>query len=153
MWHLTQPWWEFILRAVLIYFTIFLLFRIMGKKQLGQMSPFDLILLLIVSESVSNGLGAADSSLTAALISASTLLSMSYFMDLMAFKSKKFEKWIEGEPQIIIANGKVRQSTRKKEMITPEELKSALRKENIDDVKDVKYAILETNGKLTVIKK
>jgi uncharacterized membrane protein YcaP (DUF421 family) len=83
------PWWEMVFRAAIIYAGVFLLFRFIGKKQLGELSPFDFVLMVIVSESVSNGLGANENSLTGGLISAATLLTISLLIDIATAKSLK----------------------------------------------------------------
>src|SRR5688500_16216273 len=105
MWELTTPWWEIVLRAFIVYVFVFTLFRLLGKKQLGQTSPFDFVLILIVSESVSNGLTGGDDSLAAALICCATLISLAYVVDWVAFKSKKIETVLDGEARILISNG------------------------------------------------
>jgi uncharacterized membrane protein YcaP (DUF421 family) len=153
MWNLTYPWWEIVLRAVIIYIGIFFLFRLIGKKPLGKMSPFDFVLLLIISRSVGSGLIGRESSVGGAFLSAITLLLISYLVDLTVFKSPRLEKIIEGQPQFIIVNGLIQEEILKKEKITHEELKAALREENVEHPQDVKYAILENNGHINIIKK
>lgn len=153
MWQLSVPWWELVLRAFFVYIIVFLIFRLIGKKQLGEMSPFDFVLLLIVSESVSNSLGADENSITGGLILAFTLISLSSVIDFLAFKSKRFEKIVEGQPQFIIKNGKICEDVQRKEKITQEEINTLLRENDIREIKDVRFGVLETNGKITMIKK
>ena len=153
MWDLTTPWWELIFRAVIIYVALMIAFRAMGKKQLGQMSPFDFILLLIISEGVSQGLTGKEDSLTGALISAVSLIGLSYLMDFMAFKFNKFEKFLEGEPHVIIFNGLIHEKVRRKYQITIDEIKESLREHQIERVEDVHLAVLETNGRITALKR
>ncbi len=153
MWTMSLSFFEVVLRAGTIYAALFILFRIAGKKQLGEMSPFDLVLLLIISESVSNGLGGNDNSVTTGLISASSLVFLSFLMDRLAFRSKKIEGWLEGEAQLIIANGKVRTELMQKEKITEGELKEAIRAHGLDHMDQIQYAVLEANGKISVIPK
>ncbi len=153
MWDISSPWWETIFRAAIIYAGLFMLFRFFGKKQQGQMSPFDLVLILIISESVSNGLSGGDDSLPTALICASTLMFLSYVVDFGAFKSRKIERLLDGEPQLIISEGKINKMVQNKAHITDDEINEILRHKNIEDIKQVKFAFLETNGKISVIKK
>lgn len=151
MWTLTLPVGELILRAVVIYIGVFLLFRLVGKKQLGEMSPFDFVLVVIVSEAVSNGLLGDEHSITGGLILASTLVALNYGVDFISFKSKKMEKIIDGEAQLLVSQGKVRQSVMDREKITLEELMSSVRRDGIEKLEDVRFAILETNGKISII--
>jgi uncharacterized membrane protein YcaP (DUF421 family) len=153
MWSMNLPFFEVVLRAIAIYTALFILFRLAGKKQIGEMSPFDLILLLIISESVSNSLGADDNSVTTGIVSASSLVGLSFIMDRLAFRSKKIEGFLEGEPQLIIANGKVRTDLMQKEKITDGELKEALRAHGLDRMEQIQYAVLEANGQISVIPK
>lgn len=152
MLELTTPWWEIVTRAIVIYLGLMVFFRVFGKKQLGEMSPMDLVLLLIVSESVSTGLNAEEKSIAGGLLSALSLITLSYGIDFLAFKSSKMEKIFEGEPHILIAKGKIREEIRKKFKITYDEIQESLREHEVGDVKQIDYAVLETNGKITVIK-
>ncbi len=153
MWILTASPFELIFRALVIYAALFILFRLAGKKQLGEMSPFDLVLILIISESVSASLSAEDSSLTAALISASTLIFLGFIMDRLAFFSKKAEKILEGDPQFVISNGRVHQQVLNREKITEDELQETMRAHGIKHLNEIDYAVLETNGKISYIRK
>ena len=153
MWMMTASPFELILRALVIYAALFVLFRLSGKKQLGEMSPFDLVLILIISEAVSASLSAEDSSVSAALISASTLIFLGYLMDRIAFYSKKAEKVLEGDPQFVISNGRIHQNILNKEKITQEELKETMRAHGFDRLDEIDYAVLETNGKISYVRK
>ena len=97
MFTLTHPWWEILLRALLIFTFLHVLFRLLGKKQLGEMNPLDFVLLLIVSEAVSAGLIADEYSVTGAFISATTLIGVSFVLDKLISKSKKLEEIVEGK--------------------------------------------------------
>jgi len=152
MWSLQSSVGELIFRAIAIYVFVFVIFRIMGKKQLGELSPFDFVLLLIVSESVSNGLTGGDQSLTAALVCSVTLLGFSYLIDALAFKNKKFEKLMDGSPLILIKHGKVDKKIQRKEQITEAEIIATLHREGLEHLEEVKFGILETNGTISIIK-
>lgn len=153
MFTLTYPWWEMIIRALLIFIFLHVLFRIMGKKQLGEMNPLDFVLLLIVSESVSGGLVGEEHSVTGAVLAATTLIGVSFVLEKVISKSPKLEELVEGKTQYIIKKGKVLESVLKSENINMNDLKSALRHQNISSISEVEYAMLETNGDITVIKK
>src|SRR5262252_5416272 len=107
MWTMAVPWWEFVLRGVVVYLVLIVLLRLTGKRQIGQLSPFDLVLLLVLSNAVQNSMNAGDNSLVGGLISAATLVGLNYGVGYLTFKNKKLETLIEGRPQIIIHHGKV----------------------------------------------
>lgn len=153
MWALSLNPGELVIRAIPIYLGIFLIFRFIGKKQLGEMSPFDFVLLLIVSESIGDSLTGEDKSITGSLISAFTLVFVSYIIDTLSYKSRRFEKLMEGEAKVLIADGKIDQEILKKFKITPNEVLECLREKEIESIEKVKRAVLETNDRITVIKK
>lgn len=153
MWELTVPWWEPVIRGTVIYFSVFILIRFLGKKPIGQPAPFDFILLLIISEAVSNALSGEDASLPAAIITASTLIGWNYLMDYLAFKSTKAEMILEGKEQLLIKDGKINEEVRRKEEITHHEIESAVREHGFLKVEEVSVGMLENNGKISIIPK
>jgi uncharacterized membrane protein YcaP (DUF421 family) len=88
MWILSLPWWEFILRGVIVYFFLIVLLRLTGKRQIGQMAPFDLVLLLVLSNAVQNAMNGGDNSITAGVVSAVTLVGVNWLVGLITYKSK-----------------------------------------------------------------
>jgi uncharacterized membrane protein YcaP (DUF421 family) len=150
MWKLTEPWWELILRCAIIYFFMLLLLRFSGKRQIGQLAPFDLVLLLILSNAVQNAMNAGDNSVLAGIILASTLILLNYIVGYVAFKSKRMETLIEGRPEVLIHNGKLFGEVLKSEQITHHELDAALRAAGCASVDQVHFAVLENNGNITV---
>lgn len=153
MWSLSQPWWEFIARGLIVYGFIFLLLRLIGKRQIGQLTPFDFVLLLIISNAVQNAMNAGDNSITAGLILAATLVAMNMAVNYFMFRSRKFEHFVDGSPLVLIHNGKIYGQHLNQEQITRQDLDTALRKEGVESVNDVHFAILEPNGQITVLKK
>lgn len=153
MWQLDHPWWEYIFRAGLIYIAVFVLLRVIGKKQIGEMSPFDLVLLLIISESISSAITGGDNSLTAGLIAVTTFIMVNYGMDILMYRSRKLERLLEGKPKLLIVDGVIDRSICEKEKISKGEIFSALREHGLDSVKGVAYGVLETNGQISIVKK
>lgn len=149
MFDISVPWWELVVRGLVAYVFLILLLRLTGKRQIGQLSPFDLVLLLILSEAVQNSMTAGDESLIGGLIVATTLVVANYLVGFITFKSKKLEKIIEGRPQVIIHEGKVFEDVMNEAKLTRQELDSTLRQAGYFEIKDVKLAILENNGSLT----
>jgi len=96
MWHLAVPWWGIVLRAVIVYAFLLGLLRVTGKRQVGQLSPFDLVLLLVLSNAVQNSMNAGDNSLVGGLISAATLVALNHLIGVATYRSKRMERVIEG---------------------------------------------------------
>ncbi len=153
MWQSSVPWWEFIVRAAIIYFLLILLLRFTGKRQIGQLAPFDLVLLLVLSNAVQNAMNAGDNSVTGGVISACTLVLINYLVGFATFKSKKLETLIEGQPVVLIHHGKLYPEAMEREKLTHHELNAALRAAGCTHIEEVHYAILENNGQITVLPK
>ena len=153
MWQLSVPWWEFVIRALIVYGFLVVLLRLTGRRQVGQLSPFDLVLLLVLSNAVQNAINAGDNSVLAGIISACSLVAANYLVGLATYKSKKAEALIEGRPQVLIHNGKLYEDVMTRERLTHHELNSALRDAGCCDVNDVHYAVLENNGHISVVAK
>ncbi len=150
MWKLTEPWWELVIRCVIVYFFMLFLLRISGKRQIGQLAPFDLVLLLVLSNAVQNAMNAGDNSLLAGIILATTLVALNYLVGLATYKSKRLEALVEGRPEVLIHNGKLYASVMKRQQITHHELNAALREAGCASIEEVQFAVLENNGKITV---
>lgn len=150
MFNLSVPWWEFVVRGVSVYLFLAVMLRVTGKRQVGQLAPFDLILLLILSNAVQNSMNAGDNSLIGGLISASTLIGINWALGYWAFRDRRVEKFLDGESLILIKDGKVRTAVLRDEHITEEELATALRHSGAFSIADVKLAMLETNGQVSV---
>ncbi len=151
MWHLTLPWWEFVLRGLIVYLFLILILRLTGKRQIGQMSPFDLVLLLMLSNAVQNSTNGGDNSVAAGLILSITLVAANWITGYITYRSKSAERLIEGAPQILLHNGVLYEKAMKDAQLTKEELMSALRAEGYSDLGDVRAAILENDGSISVI--
>ena len=147
---MSVPWWELVVRGLVVYVFLIALLRLTGKRQIGQLSPFDLVLLLILSNAVQNSMNAGDNSLIGGLISATTLIAVNYIVGLITFKSKKLEAIIDGRPQVLIHEGELFEEVMNEAKLTQRELDSTLRQAGYFHLKDVKLAVLENNGRITV---
>src|SRR3954447_15283712 len=125
MWSMSLVWWEFVLRGVIIYVFLILLLRLTGKRQIGQMSPFDLVLLLILSNAVQNAMNGGDNSVIGGMISAVTLVGVNWLVGLVTYKSKTAERLVEGTPELLVHNGKVAEGALRRAKLTQRELLSA----------------------------
>lgn len=141
---------ELILRAALVYAFIFLLLRIIGRKHVGELAPFDLVVLLILSDSVQNSLIANETSVTAGLVSAASLFGVNQIIGYISNGSKRAERILEGKPRILVRNGVVRKDVLAREQISLSELVEALRREGCSSLTKVRYAILENDGHISI---
>ena len=146
-------WAALILRAVVVYVFLMIALRMAGRRETGQMTSFDLVLLLILSNAVQNSINAGDNSLTGGLISAVTLLGLNFAVAWAAYRWRGFERLVEGRPVRIITDGKVHMKALAHERITLEQLRSALRKQGIDGITQCKQAVLEPDGTLSAVRK
>ena len=150
MWHSILPWWEFVLRGLIVYVFLLAILRLTGKRQVGQLAPFDLVLLLVLSNAVQNAMNGGDNSITGGMISATTLIVANGIVGRITYKSKKMEQLIEGRPEILIHNGRLFTDIMEREKLTHHELNAALRAAGCACVEEVHYAILENTGQITV---
>ena len=150
MWHIAVSWSELVIRAVVVYIFLLALLRITGKRQVGQLAPFDLVLLLVLSNAVQNSMNGGDNSLLGGLVSAATLVAINYLVGYLTYRSKRLEILIEGRPQILIHNGELFEDVMARSQLTHHELHAALRQAGCACVEDVHSAILENNGSISV---
>ncbi|WLT29953.1 DUF421 domain-containing protein [Geothrix sp. PMB-07] len=153
MWKIAQPWWEFVLRGLLVYGFLLITLRLTGKRQVGQLAPFDLVLLLVLSNAVQNSMNAGDNTVAAGFILVATLLAANGLLSWITWRSKKAETLLEGRPQILVHNGQVDEAMLAAERITRHELMAAVRQAGLSDLAEVRVAILETNGRINVVAK
>jgi uncharacterized membrane protein YcaP (DUF421 family) len=146
-------WWEFIARGIIVYFFLLVLLRLTGKRQIGQMAPFDLVLLLVLSNALQNAMTGGDNSLMGGMISAITLVATNWVVGLVTYKSKRMEALVEGRPEVLIHNGKLFEKALQHTKLTHHELMTALREAGCATVEDVRGAFLETDGTISVIPK
>lgn len=153
MWNMSLPWWEFIVRGLIVYAFLLILLRITGKRQVGQLAPFDLVLLLVLSNAVQNAMNGGDNSVIGGVISATTLVALNYAIGFATFRSKKLEAIIEGRPQLLIHDGKLFEDVMAKAQLTHHELQAALRQNGCNCVTEVHSAVLENNGSISVVQR
>jgi uncharacterized membrane protein YcaP (DUF421 family) len=150
MFELSAPWWEFVVRGIAVYAFLLMALRLTGKRQVGQFAPFDLILLLILSNAVQNSMNAGDNSLIGGLISAATLVVINWMVSYASYWSPAFETMLDGKPVVLVSDGKTSSATLASEQISHAELTTALRLAGCFKISDVKLAMLETNGQVSV---
>lgn len=148
---LSAPWWHFALRAGVVYGLVMILVRASGKRAVGQFTPFDLILLILIGNAVQNGINGGDNSLTGAGIMATTLIALNYVVAFLTSRSKHVEQLVEGVPVVLARDGRLFESVLRRELVSRDDFKEALRMQGLDDVADVQLALLETNGSISVV--
>ena len=153
MFTLQVPWLELLLRGSLVYLVLFLIFRLSGKRQVGQLTPFDLVLLLIISNAVQNAMVGPDTSLLGGLIVALVLIVWNRLLGYLSTRSRRMERLIEGRPEVVVHRGRVYEDVLHRNDISLDELRAALRRNGAFDLSEVEYALLETNGALSVKKR
>ncbi|HUS67435.1 MAG TPA: YetF domain-containing protein [Kofleriaceae bacterium] len=144
---------QLLVRALLVYVFLVIGLRLAGRRETGQLTTFDLILLLILSNAVQNSLNAGDNSLGGGLVSALALLVLNWAVGWATYRWRWFERIIQGRPLRIVTDGKLHRRELARERITLEELRSALRKQGIESVSECQRAVLEADGTLTAVKK
>jgi uncharacterized membrane protein YcaP (DUF421 family) len=153
MWNLSIHWWELIARGLFVYFFLILILRSTGKRQIGQMSPFDLVLLMVLSNAVQNSMTGGDNSITSGIILAVTLVLANWTVGKLTSSSKVMEELIEGDPQVLFHNGIVYEKVLKDAQVTRQELIAAVHKAGYADLDAIRAAILENDGTISVIPK
>jgi len=151
MWGLSVGLWELVARAVIVYLVLLVLLRLTGKRQVGQLAPFDLVLLLILSNAVQNAMNGGDNSVTAGVVLAVTLIALNGLVGYATHRSKRLERLIEGRPKVLIHNGRVFEDVLRGERLTRHELMAALRRCGCGCVEQVHVAVLENNGRISVV--
>ena len=151
MFAMSVPWWEIVVRSLVVYVFLIAILRITGKRQVGQLAPFDLVLLLVLSNAVQNSMNGGDNSLIGGLISAATLIAINYTVGFATFKSKVFEALVEGRPEVLIHNGHLDHEVMRRAQLTHHELEAALRQSGCVSIDECHSVILENNGAISVV--
>lgn len=153
MFALSAPWWHFALRALAIYVLVMVLVRLSGKRAVGQFTPFDLVVVILLGNAVQNGINGGDNSLTGAVIMATTLIGLNYLVALLTSRFRFIEKIVEGQRVLLAKDGKVLEFVLRRELISKHDFEEALRMNNVESVADVETAMMETNGHISVVLK
>lgn len=139
-------------RTLVVYLLVLVGVRLSGKREVGQMTPFDLTLLLLLSNSVQNAMTGPDNSLMGGVVAALTLFLMNYLIAEYSGVNRKFRKWVQGSPSLLIHNGDILTAHMAKEHVTMDELERAMREHGIGSAKDVSIGVLEVDGSMSFLK-
>ncbi|MFD1710367.1 DUF421 domain-containing protein [Ottowia sp. GY511] len=151
MFQMSVPWWEFVVRGIIVYAFLLVFLRLTGRRQIGQYDPFDLVLLLILSNAVQNSMNGGDNSLVGGMISALTLIACHVVMARLCWRNRRIARWIDGAPQTLIQKGELREDVMRSERLTVDDVHAALRAAGCLHTHEVQLATIETNGQITVV--
>ena len=152
MWLFNNMLLEIILRSAIIYVVVLIGLRLTGKREVGQMTPFDLVLLLLIANAVQNAMTGPDTSVTGGIIAAATLLVLNMVVTRLVLLNRRVRHVVEGSPTLLIHHGKVLNDHLEKENVSVEALHQALREHGVADFSDVSLAVLEIDGSISVLK-
>jgi uncharacterized membrane protein YcaP (DUF421 family) len=151
MFDLAIPWWDIILRTTVAYAALVVGFRVFGRRQLGQMTPFDLVVILLIANALQNAMVGTDSSLLGGLIAAATLLVANRLVGLARQRLPWFERAAEGEPVLLVSGGRVLTDRLEREGVDLADLEQAAREHGVADLAGVDAAVLEVDGTVSII--
>jgi uncharacterized membrane protein YcaP (DUF421 family) len=141
---------EKIVRPILVYFFLLIALRLGGKRELGQLTGFDLVVLLMLSNAVQNAIIGNDNSVTGGLIGAATLLVTNYLVVRLAYRYPNIQQAVEGRPTLLLLDGQMIPKKLARELISEAEFRAVLRRQGFEDLAEIKAAILETSGSITI---
>jgi uncharacterized membrane protein YcaP (DUF421 family) len=152
MFDMQAPWWEFIARAAVVYLALLVMVRLTGKRTVGQFTPFDLIVVMLLAEAVSGSINGQDESLPGGLIAAATLVALDVLIAVASSRSRRIDAAVQGNPVLVGRDGEIYEDVLKRERVPRGDVEKALREADCD-VDDMRMVILEADGNISVMKK
>lgn len=143
---------ETVLRVGFIYVFLLLVLRVMGKRELSQLTPLELVLLLLIPEIVAQGVVREDFSITNAVVAVTTLTSLVFVTSVLSYRFKGFGGFLEGSPSLLVRRGRFLPDEMARERVPPEEIVSEMRRAGVEHLEDVRWAVLEPGGKIAIIR-
>jgi len=142
---------DLVLRAVAMYFLMLLITRAVGRRELSSMEPFDLILLVVMGDLIQQGVTQSDYSLTGASIVIVTVAVLTVATAYLSFRFRRLRPLLEGEPVLLVAEGRVLDSNLRRQRMTVEEVVAEARQQSIEGLDDIRFAVLESNGRISFL--
>jgi uncharacterized membrane protein YcaP (DUF421 family) len=142
---------DLVIRATVIFFFIFLITRVVGKRELSSMEPFDLILLVVMGDLVQQGVTQSDNSVTGAIIVICTIALLTVFLSFLNFRARFLRSALEGQPVVLVENGQPIERNMRRERITIEDIEAEGRLQQVVSIEDMRWAVLETSGRISII--
>ena len=153
LFQMAMPWWEFVLRAVVVYAVLLGMVRLSGKRTMGQFTPFDMILIVLLGNAVQNSLLGEDTSLVGGLLLAGVLIVLNWLLGYVTSRSKVAERVVEGVPVVLARDGQLFRSVLRRELVSEDDFNEALRQSGELTLEDVGIALLETSGAISVVRR
>ena len=144
---------DLVIRAVVLFAAVYTLLRVIGRRELAQMAPIDFILLIVLGDAIQQGLTQDDYSVSGAMITIFTIAIIQVVLGYLTFRSKKLRVVMEGEPIVLVEDGRVIDKNLRRARIAEEELAEEARLSQVSSLRDVAWAMLETSGKISIIPK
>jgi len=144
---------DIVLRGIVVFIFLFVLVRVMGRRELSSLEPFDLILLIILGDAVQQGLTQDDYSLTGAMLAVGTIAILQVCTSWLNFRLPRLRPLLDGDPIVVVRDGKEIERNLRRERLTSEDLAEAARKQGIGNLDEVAWAVMETSGSISFIKK
>lgn len=142
---------DIVVRAVLAFVFVLILTRVMGRRELSSMQPFDLILLIVLGDLIQQGVTQSDYSFTGLLLAGGTFTLLTVAVSYLVFRVRPLRRVFEAEPLVLVEDGRVIDRNLRRERMTPEEVAAEARLQQIPSLRDVRWAVLESNGKISFI--
>src|SRR4051795_8575066 len=144
---------DLVLRATVIFLFVFLVTRAIGRRELSSLEPFDLILLVVIGDLVQQGVTQSDYSITGAIVVITTMAVLTVALSFVSFRVRRLRPVLEGEPIVLVEDGNVIERNLRRERMSREELEAEGRQQQVASIDDMRWAVLETNGSISVIPK
>jgi uncharacterized membrane protein YcaP (DUF421 family) len=144
---------DLVIRTVVVFGFVYLLTRTLGRRELSSLEPFDVILLVVIGDLVQQGVTQSDNSVTGAVVVLSTLGLLTVMLSFANFRLPALRPTLEGEPLILVEDGRVIERNMRRERLTMEDLTASAREQQVESLDDVRWAVLETSGQISVIPK
>lgn len=151
LFELAMPWWQFVLRAVIVYFVLLFMLRLSGKRTVGQFTPFDLLVVVLLGTAVQNSLIGEDVSLLGGLILAATLIACNWLVGFATARSRTLDRLAEGSPVLLGRDGEIFAGVLRRQNISRLDVDEALRDNGIADLSRAALVMLEVDGSITVV--
>lgn len=148
---LKLPWYEIVVRGMLIYLALLVLLRLSGKRTVGQFTPFDLLVLVLLGDAVQGAMIADDKSVTGGVILVTTLLLLNWLAGFISARSRSVDQLLEGNPVLLVREGTLYEDALRRSNLSHAELKEAMRKHGCNRLEEVRLAVLETDGQISIV--
>jgi len=151
LWIPGEPVGELLLRATVVYFALLVLVRISGKRTVGQFTPFDLVVVMLISEATQAALVDGEKSITGALIVVATLIALNWLLGFASARSRRIDRLVEGSPVLVARDGRIFEDALARQNVSLGDFREAMRSHGVPRDDQIRFAFLETNGEITVV--